>query len=97
MFPTEEGKHSEQSSQHLRPQRRMRRGAPPYLLLSTPTFSSFKGDWSHRPSSTMNPPCRGRNLPNAVLGDGEIGARTYDDITKPKNGTQRNPSLGTKP
>jgi hypothetical protein len=45
----------------------------------------------------MNPPCRGRNLPNAMLGDGEIGAGTYDDITKPENGIQRNPSLGTKP
>jgi hypothetical protein len=45
----------------------------------------------------MNPPCRERNLPSATLGDEETGAGTCGDITKPKNGTQRNPSLGMKP
>jgi hypothetical protein len=39
----------------------------------------------------------GRNLPNVMLGDRGTGARTYDDIMKLENGTQRNPSLGTKP
>jgi hypothetical protein len=68
MSHTREGKHNEQSSKHLHPQRRMRRGAPPFLLLSTPMSSSFKRDWSHHPSPTMNPPCRGRNLPSIMLG-----------------------------
>jgi hypothetical protein len=69
MFHTREGKHRKQSSQHLRPQRRMRRITPPYLLLSTSTSSSFRGDWSHRPSLTMNPPYWGRNLPSVMHGD----------------------------
>jgi hypothetical protein len=45
----------------------------------------------------MNPPCWGRNLPNVMLGDGETGTETSDDIMKPENGTRHNPSLGTKP
>jgi hypothetical protein len=45
----------------------------------------------------MNPPCRGRNLPNAMLDDGGTGPGTYDNITKRENRTKRNPSLGTKP
>ena len=45
----------------------------------------------------MNPPCWERNLPNAMLGDGETSVVTCDDITKPENGTRHNPSLGTKP
>jgi hypothetical protein len=45
----------------------------------------------------MNPPCWGRNLPSVMLGDGEIGAKTCDDITKPENGTRHNLSLATKP
>jgi hypothetical protein len=39
------------------PSKRMRRSTPPYLLPSTPMSFSFKGDWSHRPSLMMNPPC----------------------------------------
>ena len=45
----------------------------------------------------MNPPCRGRNLPNTMLGDGETDAGMCGDITKPENRTQHNPSLGKKP
>jgi hypothetical protein len=86
MFCTGEGKHNEQSSQRLRPQRRMKRSTPTYLLLSTPMSSSFRGDWSHHPSLTMNPPCWERNLPSVMLGNGETGARTCNDITKQENG-----------
>jgi hypothetical protein len=89
--------HNEQSSQYLCPQRRMGRSTPPYLLLSTLTSSSFMGDWRHRPSPTMNLPCRGRNLPIVMPDDGETDAGMCGDITKPRNGTQRNPYLGTKP
>jgi hypothetical protein len=32
-----------------------------------------------------------------MLGDGETGAEMCDNITKPENGTQYNPFLGTKP
>jgi hypothetical protein len=32
-----------------------------------------------------------------MLGDGETGTETCDDIMKPENGTRHNPSLGTKP
>jgi hypothetical protein len=45
----------------------------------------------------MNPPCWGKNLPNAMLNDGEIGVVTCSDITKLENGTRHNPSLGMKP
>jgi hypothetical protein len=45
----------------------------------------------------MNPPCWGRNLPSAMLDDGETGAGTCSDITKLQNGTLHNPFLGTKP
>ena len=45
----------------------------------------------------MNPPCRGRSLPSAMLGDGETDTGTCGDIMKSENGTQRNPYLGTKP
>jgi hypothetical protein len=68
-----------------------------HLLLSSPTSSSFRGDWSHRPSLMMNPPCWGKNLPSVMLDDEEIGAETCGDITKLENGTRHNPSLGTKP
>ena len=94
MFPTEEGKHSKQSSQHLHPQRRIRRGAPPYLLLSTSTSSSSEGHWSHHPSPTTSLPC---NLPNVKHSDGGTDAETYGDITKLGNGIWRSPYPRTKP
>jgi hypothetical protein len=75
----------------------MRRRTPLYQLLSFPTSSSFRGDWSYRPSIKMNPPCWGRNLPSAMFSDRETGVVTCGDITKPENGTRHNPSLGTKP
>jgi hypothetical protein len=62
----------------------MGRRTPSYLLLSTLTYSSFRGDWSHRPSLTMSLPCRGRNLPSVMPDDGETDARMCDDITKPR-------------
>jgi hypothetical protein len=45
----------------------------------------------------MNPPCWGRNLPSAMLVDGETDAETCDDITKPENETHHIPSLWMKP
>jgi hypothetical protein len=90
------GKHIGLSSRYLHPQMRMGRRTPPYILLSTLMSSSFRGDWIHCPSPTMSLPYRGRNLPSVMPGDGETDTETCTDITKPKNGTQRNPYLGTK-
>jgi hypothetical protein len=45
----------------------------------------------------MNLPCRGRNLPIVMPDDGETDAGMCGDIMKLRNGTQRNPYLGTKP
>jgi hypothetical protein len=45
----------------------------------------------------MNPPCWGKNLPSAMLGNGETDAKTCDDIMKSENGTRHNLSLRTKP
>jgi hypothetical protein len=45
----------------------------------------------------MNPPCWGKNLPSATLGDGETEAETCGDIMKLENGIRLNPSHETKP
>ena len=44
----------------------------------------------------MNLPCKGRNLPSVMPGDREMSIGMCDDITKPGNGTRRNPYPGTK-
>jgi hypothetical protein len=45
----------------------------------------------------MNLPCKGRNLPSVMPGDGETDTGMCGGITKPGNGNQRNPYLRTKP
>ena len=51
------------------------------------TSSSFRGDWSQRPSPTMSLPCKGWNLPSVMPGDRETGAGTCGDIMKPGTGS----------
>jgi hypothetical protein len=45
----------------------------------------------------MNLPCKGRNLPSVMPGDGEIDAEMCGDILKRGNGTRRSLCLGMKP
>jgi hypothetical protein len=69
----------------------MERNSSPHQLLSTPTSSSSRGEWSHLPSPTTSQPCQGKNLPSEKLGDGGTDAGIFDDITKLRSGTQHNP------
>jgi hypothetical protein len=45
----------------------------------------------------MGLPCKGKNLPSVIPGDGETDAGMCGDIMKPQNGIRRSPCLGTKP
>jgi hypothetical protein len=79
----------------LRPQRRTekRSSRPPYH--STPTSSS-SGEWSRPPSPTTS---RSRPEKNHLSGnpaDGETGAETFGDTTRPENGIRSNLFRGTR-
>jgi hypothetical protein len=45
----------------------------------------------------MSLPCKGRNLPNVMPGDGETDTGTCGDIMKLGNGVQRSSCPETKP
>jgi hypothetical protein len=68
-------------------------------IMPTPFYPNIlfiQGDWSQRPSPTMSLPCKGRNLPSVMPGDGETDVGTCDDIMKPRNGIRRSPCPETK-
>jgi hypothetical protein len=45
----------------------------------------------------MSLPCKGKNLPSVMLGDGETNAGTCGDIMKLGNEIRRSPSPETNP
>jgi hypothetical protein len=79
----------------LRPQRRTERRSPRQQRHSIPTSSS-SGEWSRLPSPTTSRPHPEKNHLNENPADGETGAGTFDDITRPENGIRSNLSRGTR-
>jgi hypothetical protein len=79
----------------LRPQRRTERRSPRQQHHSTPTSSS-SGERSRPPSPTTSRPHPEKNRLNENPADGGTGAGTFDDITRPENGTRSNLSRGTR-
>jgi hypothetical protein len=79
----------------LHPQRRTERRSPQQQHHSIPTSSS-SGEWSRLPSPTTSRPHPGKNHLNENPTDGETGAGTFGDITRPENGIRSNLSRGTR-
>jgi hypothetical protein len=80
----------------LRPQRRTERRSSRQLLHSTPTSSSSGEEWNQILSPTMNQLHQERSLSIRSLADGGTDAEILGDITKPENGTRRNPYRETR-
>jgi hypothetical protein len=62
-----------------------------------PDVLFIQGRLESSPILDDEPTVLGKNLPSAMLGDGETDVETCGDIMKPKNGIRHNPSLRTKP
>jgi Na+-transporting NADH:ubiquinone oxidoreductase subunit NqrC len=61
-----------------------------------PNVLFIQGRLESLPIFNDEPTIQGRNYPNMMPGDGETDAGMCGDITKPENGTWRNPYLGAK-
>jgi hypothetical protein len=79
----------------LHPQRRAE-GSSSLRQFHSTLMSSSSGEWSRPPSPTTNQLRPGKNLLSGNPADEETDAETFDDITRPGNGTQRNPYHETR-